>query len=63
MDFLYHGVFYECADHWESGLTEDEHIYFVKLNVLGYLVLVELWDRGAFEIFVLHSLTINKLIL
>lgn len=63
MDFLYHGVFYECADHWKSSLTEDEHIPFVNLNILGWLVLVKLWDRAAFEIFVLHSVTINKLIL
>lgn len=35
MGFLYHGVFYERADHWESSLTEDEHIPFVSLNILG----------------------------
>lgn len=32
MDFFYHGVFYECADHWESSLTADEHIRFVGMN-------------------------------
>lgn len=35
MDFLYHGVFYERAGHWESSLTEDEHIHFVNLNIPG----------------------------
>lgn len=34
VDFLYHGVLYECADHWESCLTGNEYVPFVNLNIL-----------------------------